>query len=504
MSLNPNGTPSMEAPSNSAALPVPGLSAGLEARLFGSEHESDIVSHCPAFMKPVASVIIEKYAAPAEAVVGAMLSVTAAALGSRYRVATRTGEQFPASFNLVIAHQSLRNLGWFDLIQCPFIARVNEMQIALHRDGMNAVEREIEKRLADQRASIRTKLPDQRLIDQLKRDIARLQARLRPHVVTDKLSIRMIAELLTRAFDNSILAFTTSTDPLDDLSTLKPIERREVARILNISWGGKPIPLNRGSVPGTVSLLWTTPEGNLARLNSWREFHSGTMPVPILLLSSSEPMKLIRPMEEGTAWAAAVDHLFDVRCTAEEVRTYGFTSGADAYLAAWEEAYLAALDTVPTELAKHLVWLTALAYRVALLNRVTRDGNGNEIEEEDVRAAVAITKRLGAAHLRMLGRFVSPGKGGPTDATDRTDKSADMLAKIRKKGPISRRGLWRTYDAPRAEWYYPALEKLIDAGLVRYDETGALVACKNGGDGGGSGVEMSGKEENETRGDETH
>jgi len=481
MSVKPVSLPSMEAAPNSPAALELNLHARLATQLFGAEPTNDIVSPCPEFMQPVATAIIHEFEAAPEAVVAAMLAIIAASLGSRFRVATRAGEQLPASFNTIIAHRSLRDLAWLALIQGPFIARVNEMQMALSRDGIGETEKEIEKRLADQRAAIKTRLPSQPLIDQLKRDIARLQARLRPHVITDKLSIRMIGELLTRAFDNSILAVTTSTDPLDDLSIAKPAERREIARILNMSWAGKPIPLNKGSVPGAVNLLWSTPEANLARLNSWREFHGGTMPVPILLLESSEPMRLIKPMAEGAAWRAVVDHLFDVRCTTEEVATYVFTPEADAYLVAWEEAYLVTLDTGPLELARHLIWLPHLAYRIALLVRVTREAEGTEISIEDVRAAVAITKALGAAHLRTLAKFIYSAKSGTTDATDCPDKSAVMLAIIRRKQPVTRRGLWRTYNDPRAEWFIPALEKLINAGLVRYDERGSLVACESGG-----------------------
>jgi len=391
-------------------------------------------------------------------------------------------------------------------IQGPYVARVHGLQMELLREGISKTEQEIQKRLADQREAIKTVPLTQGMIDRLKADVARLQARLYPHVISDRLSVRTIGDLLTKSFDNSVVALTISTDGLDDLGVLKPVERRDIARILNLAWAGKMIPLSSGSIPGTVSVLWATPQANLARLGTWKEFHGGAMPVPILLLSSTEPMKVIKQIAEVAVWRDIVNHFFDARCTEEIGRTYSFTSDAEAYLATWEEEYLATLDTVPPEMGRHLVWLPALACRIAMLIRVTREGNGNEISLEDVRAAVVITKGLASAHLRTLVKFMFPGKTGKTDGVDRADRSAIMLAKIRQEGPLTQRELRRTYNDPNPEWFVPALEKLIDAGLVRYDEKGALVACGSGGDGGdggGSGVEGADKGEGGRGGDET-
>lgn len=502
MSLGHASIPSMEAPLISAAGRETDVPCPLPAGLFGGGDETNILSHCPEFMRSVATAVIREYAAAPEAVIGAMLAVAAASLGNRFRVATRSGDVLPAAFNTIIAHRSLRHLGWLDLIQCPLVARVTEMQLLLKRDGIQATEHAITKRLADFDAAKKMRQLSQDMIDKLKLDLARMQARLRPHVLTNRLSMKMIGDHFTQAFDHSLLAVTAHTDPLDDLSTLKPAERREIAALLNQSWAGKPILLNKGVIPGTVTLLWSTPQANLGRLSVWREFHEGMMPVPILLLTSDEPMKLIRPMAEGTAWHDAIDDLFDIRCAQKEDAVYSFATAADQHLATWEEAFLAALDTVQSELARHLVWLPQLACRIALLFRITREAEGMEISTEDVQAAIAITEALGAAHLRTLTRFVWREKEGSTDAIDRTDKSAVMLAKIRKRGPISRRGLWRSYDDPRAEWFVPILAKLIHTGLVRHDEKGCLVVCENDGHGGDSGPEQAAERQSEKRDNE--
>jgi hypothetical protein len=260
--------------------------------------------------------------------------------------------------------------------------------------------------------------------------------------------------------------------------------------------------MNKGSIPGTLSLLWSAAETNLARLNLWKEFHSGAMPVPILLLSSGEPMKPFVPLAETEAWQAAINHLFDARCMVKDTETYGFAAEAQLILASREEAFLAALNTAPPELARHLVWLPQFTSRIALLLRVTREAKDAEIGEQDVRAALDITRALGTAHLRTLIRVVSKSKKSPADAPAPPDKSAVMLAKIISKGPIRRRDLRRTYDNPSPEWFDPTLEGLIGVGLVRRDVDGRLVAGKCDGGGGGSDGERADEGEGESRGNE--
>jgi hypothetical protein len=72
--------------------------------------------------------------------------------------------------------------------------------------------------------------------------------------------------------------------------------------------------------------------------------------------------------------------------------------------------------------------------------------------------------------------------------TDSADRKAAILAKIRLKAPVKYRELWRSFDQPRAEWFGPALQALIDAKKVAYDADRRLVACPEVIDGGAGGA----------------
>jgi hypothetical protein len=209
------------------------------------------------------------------------------------------------------------------------------------------------------------------------------------------------------------------------------------------------------------------------------------------------------PVAHRLDWQTLVNRLFDRRCLSKEPKLYTLTIGAEEVLFQWSNGFTAKLEALPVELARHLVWLPQLTRRLALLMEVMGNPGGETISEAAARAAIGVTKALGRAHIGTLLEIIVPAKNGLTDATDRTDKSAEMLSMVLKKGPISRRELRRSFDDQRIGWFDETLQGLMSLGKVRRGEDGLLVASDSGSNSGGSDHEQDGDGETERRGDET-
>jgi hypothetical protein len=475
------------------------LDPGLAKDLFGDEDAQSLCAGCPPIIQDTAAEVIKTFGAAPEAAIAVLLNVAAAALGSRVRLQMRDTRTIAPAFSLIVGHNQFRELVWFDMLQAPLVCRVTGMQLDLYTEGTRKIEQAIKQRCADLDAAVKTDGPNPVLVAQAKLDIARLEAGLHPSVVLNRFSIKGLAEQLAHAFDPAILSVTAGSDPMDDIASLKPAERRELVRVLNLSWEGQPIQLNRGTIPGVISLLWCTPRTNLDRLRYWREFHAGAMPAPVVLLLSPEGPGGGVPNAHMQDWQLLVNTFFDLRCIAKEPRLYTLTAAADKLLSEWTNGFTAKLHSLPPELARHLVWLPQLARRLALLMEVMGNPNGDTISEAAAQAAVGVIRALGRAHFGTLLEVVLPGTTAPADNTDPADK---MLDTIRKKQPITRRELRRSFDDQHVGWFNKALAGLMSLGKVRTDEEGLLMACQTGSNAPGSGVEMACGGEGARRSDE--
>jgi hypothetical protein len=169
-----------------------------------------------------------------------------------------------------------------------------------------------------------------------------------------------------------------------------------------------------------------------------------------------------------------VEQLLDHRFLNIEV-PYTFTPEAQSVLNGFADEIEAGFPGVPVSLIPHLAWLPELCERVAVILWILRSRDSPvDAAAAAVDDAVVVAKWLGRQHLRNLlsGHPIADGAAG----ADHADAAAEMLHKIRQKGPLTRRQLYRSYDKARGDWFFPVLESLLDAGKAVYVDGGRLVA----------------------------
>lgn len=427
----------------------------------------DPLSLCPEPIREMVADLVRECSAPESAVVAAAMALIAAVIGPKHKIAVGNRPPVTPGFHVLVAHTALRQLDWFALLQAHFIETVFNMQKAQRQCGGPGLEFQIAQHRKDAEAATKFSPAEAPLVnEQAGLAIASLTVKLKPFIVLNSSVPQAIAGALPQAFDASILCTTMGADPIDDLALLSPQERRHLAVWLNQLWEGQPC----GDSPDMLSLLWNTPYTGLRHLTDWREFHAGALPVPLLLQFSLEPHSVDPKIKlPGEAkWNACIDRLFEHRIMAKET-IYTVDSPA---LTEFEANIAKKLDTVPECFQKHVVWLIGLPPRLALVIHLI-EGGGATIPSSAVDRAVGLVNWFGANHLRAM-VSVLPVRAS-TDAAAGADSEGIMLAKITKKGPVTRRALWRSFNKPKAETFDNTLDALLAHGKVTWNDRKELI-----------------------------
>ena len=426
---------------------------------------------CPEPIRAIVSDHVRECSAPANAAAAVAFALAAAVIGPRCKITVGNRPAFTAGLHVLVAHTAIRQLDWFDLLQAHFIGVVLKMQKARQQRGDQVLKGLIDQHRNDAEAARKYCPTEAPMVEeQSELAIVSLTAKLKSSIVLHSAAPLEITAALPQAFDASILCATLGSDPLDDLALLSPQDRRKLAVMLNTLWEGRP----GVEAPSMLSLLWNTPYTSLRHLAQWREFHAGALPVPLLLQFSLCPRSVDPQIKlPGEAeWNACIDRLFELRINAKEAVYYTVEAPA---LTEFEAGITKNLETVPECFQKHVGWLSSLPSRLALVIHVM-EGGGDKIPSCTVDRAVGLAQWFGANHLKTMVSALPVRIS--FDTTARPDAEAIMLGKITKKGPITRRGLWRSYNKPRSETFDNTLDALLAHGKVTWNENNELAAVK--------------------------
>jgi hypothetical protein len=375
-------------------------------------------------------------------------AVTAAALGGSHRIQVPNGAPVLPGFNLVLVGCQDRGLPWLYPILQPLFARVHEMMAAWGHDRGRSIAKIYEARNRDYQAAVVAKQsPDLLRIAEL--EVCRLRAAQRPLVLAERLELKHIQSLAPRAFDGVITTYPGGTDLFENWLALKPQDRRELARILNLSWQG---------IPGLGPVVNVFGAGVPTRTAANALLGFPNKP-PILFVNTITAPKIATHLDTK-GWSDVINSLFDLRC-AEANKVVSIAPDAEAELVRYgQEA-----ETDP--------WFADLARRLAFLC-AHLDGAG--LTAESARRGIAITRELAGAHTRTVAAM------RPLTHTDdvSTRFEEKLLALITAKGPLTRQQLWRSLNDPKAETFNAALQALITRGDVVIENKQLTAKC--GGD----------------------
>ena len=440
------------------------------------------IQRCPLSIQQIATGIHAHFNTPLEAVAVVALALAATAIGPS-RIVRHNRADLTALFNVMIAHTGTRELPWFHLLQSRLVQHVVAMQRALSKNGVEGTHRLIAQRLSDLDAARRSNNPPVDLIEIAITEIAQLKARLKPEIILGLPSPAEITAATPNSFDTGLWLTSLGSDPLDDLSVLTPADRRLLATWLNTQWAGAELP--QAAQPGKLSILWSTRTTSLRHLAHWREFHSGSMPIPLLILTSlDEPIPVPeKPLPCEAGWETLIDEAFKMRCHNHE-QGY-FIDPAQPLFQDFQNDIARHLEQVPEVFRNHITWLPTFAPKLALLFHILNGESERKIPRETAENAVAVARWIGGKHLQSLVAALPISSNPPvTDTTASTDdpQAANrMLQKIRDNGPISRRNLRRTYNRPREQGFDITLDALLATGAVKLTAKKQLFVPESGG-----------------------
>jgi hypothetical protein len=195
----------------------------------------------------------------------------------------------------------------------------------------------------------------------------------------------------------------------------------------------------------------------------------------VLFFEDSTDVGVVVPrLAQEPTWNQIIEHLLCTRykCTAVD---YQVSEIALLRFQDFTREIAEQMRSLLEYIRPYAAWVGELAPRVALVLEAFDPKPGCEIDEHIAQRAVNISRWLAAAHIRTVSAVLQP-------SADNADRSA-ALAKIRLKAPVSYRELWRSFDQPRAGWFRPALQSLIDSGQIVCDSGRRFIPAPVAGNG---------------------
>ena len=402
-----------------------------------------------------------------QAIAAVVLGTIAAAIGPKV-VLNRGRRRCSPMFNVIVSHRSPRTLPWMDAVTAPFAGRVFDLQADLTRQGTKGIEHDNRRRRQVFEQARHTVQPRADLLAHLQAEASQSSARLQPFAATTGVAPKELAGLLPRAFDGGVTLVTASNDPAAEFVRLKPAERAHLAQLLNRSWTTTPLAFGQEVLPGAVHLLWSTRQP-LQTILGGAGFDPALVAVPTLVFADDTAGAELPPFNSESRWDQTVAHFFEHRCLNKEA-TFSMHPDAEALVTDFDKL-LAAHDAVPPAVRPYLSWLPELAARVAMIYHVVTGHEEPVIDAAIVGAALEMTKWIGRQHITAVACAVR------IDSADLADNQAKLLAKVRARAPITRRDLRRTFENQRVQWFDAALDALLEAKKVHYNDKMLLVPC---------------------------
>ena len=221
---------------------------------------------------------------------------------------------------------------------------------------------------------------------------------------------------------------------------------------------------------GELSLLWQTRQP-LQDLLGRRGFDPAFLAVPALVFRDESAARRVPAFECEPGWKQLCTEIFDIRSLNRE-KVLSSDVYAESALAEFATQIAERLPSIPIALRPHVDWLLELTARLAGLFWNLAGHKETVVAKPALAEAIKATGWLGRQHLLAAAATL-----GPADTADTADPKSVLLAKIRSRGPISRRELRRCFNDQRVRWFDEALDTLLEEKKVQYNDSACLLAC---------------------------
>jgi hypothetical protein len=448
--------------------------------------DDEAITALPQPLRNVVRQLSSTYGVEAKPIVAACLAVCGMAVGNLLQVESPTSRfRISVPFNLALCMSGDRSPGWLNFLRAYLFGRISKLQCENQDLPPNVARDNLRSRIQRLEAARKTVDVDPQLIQVEELAIAMEKARLKPAVASIQFEPTVLKRVIEHSFDEAVTLADLGGDPVERFLELKKQDRQELVRLLNCSWDGLPLFMGERTLTAALSVFWPTREEMLVPFFEC-EAISGSQPPAILLIPggteaiSASSLKI--PDED--AWISLIDRLFFLRCHNSPTQ-FPVDESAEVRLCDFTREIGTAVGK--SVVRRYITWLPELALRLAILFAAIAQQSDDDAPPAAVDSAILITKWLAGAHLQVVRSMAdAPGtlsvRGTDNAAsTDRKDPAEVMLRKIRQKGPIPYRQLWRSYNKPKAAWFQHTLDSLLQDGRVTKTEAGMLLTTLPGG-----------------------
>ena len=169
-------------------------------------------------------------------------------------------------------------------------------------------------------------------------------------------------------------------------------------------------------------------------------------------------------------WAMRLAALYLLRSAPPE--PYFLTMEARIALFKFHNKALSWASRLPDPAGRMVMAWPHLAVRIALGVHFTNN-TGSAIEAASVEAGVELARHFGSRQLVAWSKMQAKGQGDTGEGEVEL-----LLMRIKIKGPLTRRQLYRTYDDQRKAVHDPAILRLLTDGRIVEDEQGRLLPAE--------------------------
>ena len=269
----------------------------------------------------------------------------------------------------------------------------------------------------------------------------------------------------SHSFDGNCGYLVFAPEVLKELSKLRRVDLEACAATLHSTSTGSASPGN-----GTADLLpgtWAILAGEKAL---WSDIfardavtESGLLNDFLFIEADSEGAQCdpeaMRDLGRNTAWSEFLERLFERRQSEVGCIANFNVEGATQYLEfrRWCRTFS---NTLPAHIRPHFARWPQMAARIALSLRIMWNHVPYDIMPEKIlSAAIDFAKHYAPIQAKLLEKLMTVD----SSAVKTERELQRMLEKLRRQGPLSKRGIVRTYDKQD----YGRIEELLELGLGR-------------------------------------
>ena len=428
--------------------------------------------------------LAERYAVPPDLIALAMLTVVGGIVGVRNTIATPLRRPaFPHWLAVVSATPGSNAAAALECVVEP--ARNNQEALILGCANYDHAHREEVLRCTRIQRFNAEQIGRTDQIWEHDTKLANIEVTRSPMLLANSLAKSHLMEVLQNCFRKSLVLFSTSYGAGQRLTPPRGAASDIDWKFVEACLHRQPVTITSKAghdliTPGLTGLILATPEETSEFLAHHGQLPIGVQTALMCFHSEAKPAKLgnqlCQPMKSLDVWKARLLYLMEGRIAIRNTALYGYEDpiikvpeAASLRLLAMHNDVVDLLPHAPPAIHSQLLALPDLAWRLCAASHFTQSCLGTPITENTAYFATVMAKWFGG---RVISAWVqAQQRAAITDAETTIDL---MLARIRFRGPLTRRELYRTYRDQRVGLHEPLIERLLADAKIVAGEDGRL------------------------------